>query len=782
MKQRVLASVLLFCVALAVLLLRYRPPQGRIDELGDPLDSQLLTGFYLPEYLGDLAVRRTLGDATLRLPLADRRGAQTVSLRLRSGTRAPISLRLDVGATLVTSAPPALRTFHLLTPPHPSRQLDLALQALPADRGPLNLLVDQVVVRSRAGWPPALDLLALAAIALIPALLLALAARLPFDWALVPGVLLIALLALLPAADRPALLRFGPLVALVIAGVALLPPARAYPAITLLTLGGAALRCYALGWGGGLIMHPDEQALVDRSATGWIEPMLHQTAQLAALISGRSAWRDPWGVVLIGRAWAALSGSLLIVAVYLLGRQLFSHKGGQRWALLAAAYVAATPLLVQQSHGAPQPQLDALLVVLLMLSHTYAARGLGAIWLSVGAGLALLLAAAYPEGWPLALALLLAPLLAQPTVWRLLRHRGAQPRSCWLVIASCLLALLGGAALAYWSVSALTVRSLAPARAADEASGQLTALPGVIADTSSRRAALLASFTVMTWGLGPLLVQLGLVGWGAGVFASMRARKPLWRPLLVGMGAYGALVGLGAADTPSAVLPGAPTAAASLRSLTPLTPLLALTAALLLQLFARRLRDRIGRRTVRLLSGTALCLALAVVLGMLHIYRLPDTRVTASRWLIAHVRPGQIVLQDASLRQPLPLNLDHLVASVRLPRAAADSALDDAIAALRQADYIVLAVERSDLDLARIAQSDPLTACYYSALFDGRLGFTTRASFSVTPNVAAWTIDDSRADPRLRLYDHPPVRIFQRVAAPTPDALELILRCAAPAR
>lgn len=793
MKQRALTAILLFCVALTVLLVRYAPAQGRLFDPGDPLGGHVLTGFYLPEHLGGLVVRRTLSDAALRLPLADGRGAQTVSILLRSGTRAPTLLRLSFGPSLVTSVPPALRSYHLFVPPQPGRHLDLALQAPPGSDGPLNLLVDQVALRSRPGPPPLADLLALAMIALTPALLLLLSARLPLDWAVLPGALVIGLLALLPAADRPTLLLFGPLAALVAGGVALLPLARAYPSIALLALGGTALRCYALGWG-GLIFHPDERALVELRASGWLDSLLHLTARVAALLSGRTAWQEPWSIVLLGRFWAVLTGAALIVAVYGLGRQLLRP----RWALLAAAYVTVTPLLVQQTHSATQSQLDALLVVLLLLCHTFAARGLGWGWLAVAGGLALLLAATHSEGWPLAVALLVGPLLAQPGLWQALRRGLVRHRPGWSSIVGYVLALAVVVGLTVWSVSALMPSALAPALAVGESSvDAVTRLPSVDEQVApmgqqpagssgpgSRSGAIIASFAVLTWGLSPLLVQLGIVGWGAGVFASLRLRKQRWWPLLAGMAAYVALLALGVADTTVALLPGSRTTTASLRSLIPLVPLLCLTAALLLQLFARRLYQPIGRRTVRLLSGTTLCLALGLALGLSHIYRTPDTRVAASRWLLQHGLPQQVVLQDASLPEPLPLGLTHLFTSVALPYGAGDdpAARAAAVTALRRADYLVLAVDRGDIDLAGLAQSDPLAACYYGALFDGRLGFVPRASFIVTPQVAAWTIDDRRTDPRLRFYDHPPVRIFQRVASPTAAALERLLRCDASTR
>jgi hypothetical protein len=243
-------------------------------------------------------------------------------------------------------------------------------------------------------------------------------------------------------------------------------------------------------------------------------------------------------------------------------------------------------------------------------------------------------------------------------------------------------------------------------------------------------------------------------------------RYRAWLPLLWSIGVYFAVVAHGSERVESVIV---------------LVPLLCVPAALLLQTFAQRLRHPIGQRTIRLLAGTGLCLVLMTSLGLVSIYRAIDPRIAASRWLIAHVPPGTQVLHDPSLPEQLPLGSAHLYTPTRLPDSVpADRRQARAryIAALMDAEYLVVAGDHGDLSLDQRMQRDPGTACYYQALFAGRLGFVPRASFAAQPHIGSWTIEDSWVDPALRMYDHPYVRVFERIATPTEQAVDLMLNCA----
>lgn len=749
MQQRRIAASLFIALAFTILLIRYLPPRVALHDIGDPLDQQVLSGFRAAEPIDGALGRRTNGPALIRLPLADGRGAARMALQLRSGAASTDRVQLRFGATpLTVAAPPTLRTLYLALPPRAARTFDLELRAVPG-APPLDVLVDRVIVWGRGGVPPALDLVALALIALVPGLGVALAARLSLDWALLPGVITIALALALPAADRPALLLFGPFFTVVVAIAAVLPLPRAYPAITLVALGGALLRGYALGWGNGYVFHAGEQDFV-QAAPDVVARAARSLAALAVWLSGANSWQAAWGVALIGRVLSALLGTALIVAVYGLGRALLRP----RWALLAAGFTAVAPLLVQQSHAATSTQWDALLITLLVLGCTRVVLGGGvrALALTGGATLLVALTTAQPLPW------LVAPGIA------LVGVQHTRRLMAWATALAIGLVLLSGLR---WFLAG----SFAPA----------TALASVLDQTAPWQpitvpSSVYALFNMLAWGLGPLLMQLGLVGWGVGIVQwvspaartarwGRAARLPerAWLPLLAALAVALLVVG----RDPERQVGG----------LVALAALLCVPAALLLQTFALRLSYRLGQRVVRILAHTALLLALVVAVGLLNIYREPDARIAASRWLIYNTSPGQQVLHDPSVRERLPLELPQLWPTVTLPpTGAAERA--QLVDLLYATNYIVLAVDRADLDLPTLRQRDPLRACYYQALFDGRLGFTLRAGYVPMPHIGAWSFDDRRTAAALRVDDHQRVYIWERFTYPTRQALDLVLNCA----
>ena len=747
MQRRIVVAFGFFCLALAALVIRYLPVHYAHYELGDPSEGVFASGFFAAEFDGGAVVRWSQADPQLQVPLPDRRGAQQITLAMRTEEADPLPLVVEFDrVAMATTTTSALRSYHLIAPAASERTLALKLHVADVaitPQSPRGVAVDRVDVIGRGGWPSLPDLLAMLALALIPALLMALTANLLFDWSVVPSALLLSLYVLLPAGDLPGLLLIGPLIALLVAGIVLLPVARQHPLPVLLALTGGALRIYALGWGGGYFFHPEEQALAQGIADEPLQRLSLWTAGWAAQLSGNPVWSEPWSLVLLGRFWSALLGTALIVVVYVLGRRLLRP----RWATLAAAYVAFVPVLIQQSHFATASALNTLLVALLLLSSvevvvTGRLRHSIACGLWSGAVLALC-----PQGSTL----LIAPVIA---------HLMMRPRRspAWVTATTSAMVCLAALQWSFGGIGATVVASTALAQ-----NGGTAAMPSPEASTVD--AIIHALFNILLWSLGPLLMQVSIVGWCFGVIQSLYDRRDrLWLPLLWSVGAYFVVAAL--SPEPAQSLPL-------------LVPPLCLTAAFLLQSFAVRLDHPLGQRTVWLLAGTGLGLALMMSIGLVNVYRAPDSRIAASRWLLAHVAPEQQIVFDSSVSEPLPLGAAHIYASTMLADSTVDGEQrrDQYAAALYQANYVVLAVDRDDFALGQQIQRDPVAACYYKALFDGRLGFVSRTSFDAQPSIAAWTMDDSWVDSELRAYDHPRVRIFERLASPTPEAIDLMLNC-----
>ncbi len=731
MKPRLILALLCAAAAFVILGIRYAPPRLTAHPIGDPVDHVLLDGFMPAERETGQVVRRSTA-GTLHLPLRDGRGALSVMLRLRSED-AGLS-RLDTSdQPVMLPTHSAYRHYAVLAPSRSERNARILLAA--GSGGPV--IVDDVMVLGRGGWISAQDLLALLLVAAIPGLLMVLTVRLPRDWAVVSSLLALCVLGLLPVADYSAWLRYGPLATVGVGVLAATPWARSRPTCALLLLLGAALRWYALAWGNGYAFHPEEQAIIGNSGDGLWFRLLHGTAGILSTLAGQTTWREGWNLLLIGRIWSATLGTALIAVVYLLGVHLLRL----RWALLATAFAACAPVLVQQSHIAVQAQWITLWVALLLLASTgvVVGGGIRATLGSVIAGLVLMYSSPTAAGW------LVAPCVA------LIAVRRASRPALLASAAVLMLLLMGSTGWASAGVAVAVAGTRAPAVGGHGAPAYIYPL-----------------FYILLWGLGPLLMQLGIVGWGAGVVQACRLRRERrWLPLLSGAGAAFAVAGRGPMYY--------------LNDLVPLVPVLCLTAAWLLQTFSQRLRFGFGQRTLRLLAGTALVLALASSVGLVNVYRGPDPRVTASRWLIAHLHADDILRTDAALDGQFPLEALQAYHVAPLNHAAATSEeLQTYAAMLAETDYFVTMLERDDSGTGSNALppgSTRLDACTYAALVDGRLGFVERASFAAQPHLGSWTIDDRRADSIMRRYDHPRLQIFQKVVTPSSAAIGQLLRC-----
>jgi YYY domain-containing protein len=248
----------------------------------------------------------------------------------------------------------------------------------------------------------------------------------------------------------------------------------------------------------------------------------------------------------------------------------------------------------------------------------------------------------------------------------------------------------------------------------------------------------------------------------------------------------------------------------SMRYLLPIYPLMALLAAWALAEMWKKSEAvashegavlRPGRSLPRLVRTVVTSITVTVVLGTLawaiaftSVYRRPNTRIEASRWIYENVAAGT-TLANESWDEPLPVPLDGrdpfggfyrgLTMEVRWPDSEAKRRmfLDN----LSGSDYIVLSSQRALWSISRIPNTYPMTMEYYRALFEGRLGFDVAAQFHRTFSIGplrlsdlvgkgAWKQDPavpvSSAEPftagllaaeeAFSVYDHAPVWIFRK--------------------
>src|SRR5439155_15287679 len=102
--------------------------------------------------------------------------------------------------------------------------------------------------------------------------------------------------------------------------------------------------------------------------------------------------------------------------------------------------------------------------------------------------------------------------------------------------------------------------------------------------------------------------------------------------------------------------------------------------------------------------------------------------------------------------------------------------VNELIAGLDRADYIVESSNRLYDTIPRIPARYPNTVLYYQHLFDGSLGFAKVAEFHNYPRLFGIDIPDQSAEEAFSVYDHPKVTIWTKTAAFSVDGAIALLQ------
>src|SRR5439155_14860988 len=102
--------------------------------------------------------------------------------------------------------------------------------------------------------------------------------------------------------------------------------------------------------------------------------------------------------------------------------------------------------------------------------------------------------------------------------------------------------------------------------------------------------------------------------------------------------------------------------------------------------------------------------------------------------------------------------------------------VNELIAGLDRADYIVESSNRLYDTIPRIPARYPNTVLYYQHLFDGSLGFAKVAEFHNYPRLFGIDIPDQSAEEAFSVYDHPKVTIWKKAAAFSVDGAIALLQ------
>lgn len=444
------------------------------------------------------------------------------------------------------------------------------------------------------------------------------------------------------------------------------------------------------------------------------------------------------------------------------GARVYSNR---QWlvALLAAALVAFTPLQVQLSHFYTVDTMTLFFIVLTILACVKLVHTERPVrWaLLVGLGYGLALATKFNA----------APLLVSLVVALCLRwyyRRDTWDCGISLIYAGCTTILVFIVAMPY--------AFLDQSEFMQQITYQGNLARGLIDLPYVRQFAgttpvLYQVQNLVLWGMGLTLGLTALAGLLWLCWRLWRHEMATWLVLLSWVVVYGGI--------------NCTFFVKYMRYLLPIYPFLALMgAAMLVSLVSLdtagwgNLQARFVKVGSSVLIGLVLAGTLFQCLALDNIYSQPDTRIQASRWIFAHLKPGTVLTYE-QWDDALPFAVDGHDPAIypqasytdaqKQPQTGLDLYGDDTpakaqmlAAMLMQVGAITMPTDRLDKSIPRLPDRYPLTIHYYQLLFSGQLGFHLAATFTNHPDFLGIALDDSGADESYSVFDHPTARIFVR--------------------
>jgi len=154
-----------------------------------------------------------------------------------------------------------------------------------------------------------------------------------------------------------------------------------------------------------------------------------------------------------------------------------------------------------------------------------------------------------------------------------------------------------------------------------------------------------------------------------------------------------------------------------------------------------------------------LLLSLLWTLLFLNIYSQPNTRITATEWILKNIPAGStLAVEHWDDRLPIYGSEKYYINELQLYNLPDDAFKWSRInEQLQKSNYMIIASNRLYVPLQKLAKY-PMTGAYYRRLFKEQLGFKKIAEFSNHPLF----IDDQSADESFTVYDHPKIMIFKK--------------------
>ncbi len=210
-----------------------------------------------------------------------------------------------------------------------------------------------------------------------------------------------------------------------------------------------------------------------------------------------------------------------------------------------------------------------------------------------------------------------------------------------------------------------------------------------------------------------------------------------------------------------------------MRYMLPLYPLFSLFAGLLCYRLILYLKQNRTLWLNVIIGIYVLLIFLIWPLSFLSIYNHPNTRFSASQWIVNTIPPGKkLAIEHWDDALPMFGQQQYTTFTLTLYDPDTPEKWNQINTILQQTDYIIIASNRLYVPLQKLTHCAILpsgrcysqTAEYYKKLFSGQLGFKKIAEFTDYPIIPFFNIpiNDQGADESFTVYDHPKVIIFQK--------------------
>ena len=548
-----------------------------------------------------------------------------------------------------------------------------------------------------------------------------------------------------------------------------------YYSLFLIILIGGFFRFYNLNWDKGHFFHPDETNNIAIPAAN-LKPLFRPKeftygsltiyfyrlgALLVSFLTKDNLWLNANRINVVGRFFSTVFSIALIFLIFYLGKMLYSQKVG----MLAAIFTSLNVGLIQAAHFGTTETILALAGVLITIGAVFILDikkyRVGYLLSSITLGLA---SGAKISALVFSLTFFLAHLFS-------LTKKNFFKRN-FLFLTSCFLTFIVFFLVSPYSILDYSTFTESFKLQKEIATGKL---PMFFTSQFKETAPYFFQITkIFPWILGWPILIFGTLGF-VFVYWQIIKTKDKKKFLLFFLPSFYFLYN------------------GSLfvkwtRYMIPLTPFFCLFTAIFLISVYQKSKKQNQKLLARLLIVTVIATSFLYAFAFTNIYRYPDTRITASKWIHQNIPSGSNLLLEPldAISLPLPLKNNNSVAYQQnwFDFYALDDPFDwkeksnqinNLTTYLTETDYLIIGSRRLYANRLRLKDKYPLTARYYSLLFTGALGFDKIKEVSSYPKIFGVEINDDMAEETFQVFDHPKILIFQNRKHLSEDKLKRLL-------